>query len=374
MDVSTPIAIVALTRGGSRLGVRLQASLPGATLHLPERFIAEVGPAAGRLAYHNLAGRVGELFRGCRGVVFIMATGIVVRLIAPHLGNKRSDPAVVVMDEAGRYAISLLSGHWGGANALAGRLAALTGGQAVVTTASDVRQTLAVELLARELGCELQDPCQVKGVNAALVNGEPVAVYATSQRERLAEICRSMEGLQFCESWEAMGRTPASAYLILTHRERLELVPPSGATVCLLRPRNLVAGVGCRRGTPVEEIEAAVWAGLEEAGCSRLSLRNLATLQAKADEEGLQEFARRHGLSIEYYSPEELNGLRGRILHPSETVKKWMGVEGVCEPAAMLSAQSEELILPKRKQGRVTLALAEARFTSSGSAPGIPGN
>lgn len=364
MDVYTPIAIVALTRGGSRLGARLQASLPGATLHLPERFLSEVGAALDRFAYRNLAERVEELFRDYRGIVFIMAAGIVVRLIAPHLADKRRDPAVVVMDEEGRYAISLLSGHWGGANALAERLAAFTGGQAVVTTASDVRRTLAVELLARALGCEIQDFRQVKGVNTALVNGEPVAVYASSHRERLAEICSSMENLQFCESWEELQRTRAPAYLILTHRQRPELVPPAGSAVCLLRPKNLVAGVGCRRGTPAEEIEAAVRSGLEEAGCSPLSLRNLATLHGKEDEEGLQEFARRYELPIEYYGPEELNRLRGRILHPSEKVKRLMGVEGVCEPAAMLSARSEGLILPKRKQGRVTLALAEASFTS----------
>lgn len=361
MNARTEVDIVALTRGGSQLGERLQNRLADSILYVPAKFLPELGGAPRTFPYEDLRSLVGRLFVPDRGLVFIMATGIVVRLISPHLKGKRQDPGVVVLDEEGRYAISLLSGHWGGGNALADEVASLIGARAVISTASDVLGIPAVEMLARELNCVIEDPSQVKRINAALVNGEEVALYGTSCHERLAELCRSTSHLMLCPDWNSFLRTSATAYVLLTNRELSYSSLTDRAAVCLLRPRNLVVGIGCRRGATVEEIESVVFSGLREGGFSPLSIREIATIQGKEDEEGLVELARRHGLPVRYHSPEALNGVGG--LSCSEKVQTLMGVKGVCEPAALLSAPGGRLVLPKRKAGRVTLAVAEVDFT-----------
>ena len=174
------IAVVAITRHGITMAGRIVSVLGDATLFAPEKFAAEAQAAAsGRFACY--AGKTGEqipaLFANFDGIVAIVSLGAVVRLIAPHLGNKERDPAVVVVDEAGKFAIPILSGHLGGANALAGQLANALGAIPVLTTASDSRQTLAVDLLGRELGWVFEaSHDELVYMSAAVVNDEPVAL------------------------------------------------------------------------------------------------------------------------------------------------------------------------------------------------------
>ena len=243
-------------------------------------------------------------------------------------------------------------------------VASLLGPRAVITTASDVQSIPAVESLAQEFDCMIEDPSQLKGVSSALVNGEDVILYGTDCRERLAELCSFTAHLKFCSKWEDLLRRPAAAYILLTNREEelhFDLLASKGV-VCLLRPRNVLVGIGCRRGVTAEEVASAVFSGLREAHLSPLSVRELATIRIKENEEGLIEFAQRHDLPIRYYSLEELNAEEGPF--PSEMVQALIGVKGVCEPAALLSAPGGRLILPKKKVGRVTMAVAEANFTS----------
>ncbi|MFZ2855066.1 MAG: cobalamin biosynthesis central domain-containing protein [Rhodocyclaceae bacterium] len=178
------IAVVAITRHGIALAGRVVAAQPGARLFAPEKFRAEAEAALSDTspdALHGYAGKVGEqvpaLFAAFDAIVCVVSLGAVVRLIAPYLGNKESDPAVLVIDEAGRFAIPVLSGHLGGANELACHLAAALGATAVLTTASDARQTLAVDLLGRELGWTLDaSHDEIVRASAAVVNDEPIAL------------------------------------------------------------------------------------------------------------------------------------------------------------------------------------------------------
>ncbi len=174
------IAVLSITKHGIALAGRVVAALPGAQLFAPEKFHAEAAAAAPGAA-HCYAGKVGEqlpaLFAAFDGIVAIVSLGAVVRLIAPHLKSKEVDPAVVVIDEAGKFAIPVLSGHLGGANQLAGQLAAALGAQAVLTTASDARETIAVDLLGRELGWKFEATHEeIVRCSAAMVNDEPVAL------------------------------------------------------------------------------------------------------------------------------------------------------------------------------------------------------
>ncbi|MBT9497929.1 MAG: cobalamin biosynthesis protein CbiG [Zoogloea sp.] len=174
------IAVVSITRHGIALAGHVVAALPGARLFAPEKFAAEAEAAAPGAAT-CYAGKTGEqipiLFSNFDGIVAIVSLGAMVRLVAPHLGKKESDPGVVVIDEAGRFVIPMLSGHLGGANALAGTIAAALDATTVLTTASDARQTLAVDLLGRELGWTFEaSHDEIVRASAAVVNDEPVAL------------------------------------------------------------------------------------------------------------------------------------------------------------------------------------------------------
>ena len=174
------IAVVSITKHGIALAGKVVAALPGAQLFCPEKFRSE-GEQTAPGAVHCYAGKVGDqvpaLFAAFDGIVCIVSLGAVVRLIAPHLKNKETDPAVVVIDEAGKFVIPMLSGHLGGANQLAGHLATALGAQAVLTTASDARETIAVDLLGRELGWTFDaSHDEIVRCSAAMVNDEPVAL------------------------------------------------------------------------------------------------------------------------------------------------------------------------------------------------------
>ena len=173
-------AVVSITKHGIALAAKVVAALPGAQLFAPEKLRAEAEAAAPGAA-HCYEGKVGDqipaLFAAFDGIVAIVSLGAVVRLIAPHLKNKEVDPAVVVIDEAGRFSIPVLSGHLGGANALAGLIADALGATPVLTTASDARQTLAVDLLGRELGWTFDaSHDEIVRASAAMVNDEAVAL------------------------------------------------------------------------------------------------------------------------------------------------------------------------------------------------------
>lgn len=227
------VAVVSITRHGIALAGRVVATIPGAQLFAPEKFRAEAEAAApGAAACYS--GKTGDqipaLFAGFDGIVAIVSLGAVVRLIAPHLTNKERDPGIVVLDEGGRYAIPVLSGHLGGANALAGVLATALGAQQVLTTASDARETLAVDLLGRELGWTFDaSHDEIVRASAAVVNDEPVAlVQETGSRDWWARHANGRKG-----------PLPAN----LKRFERLEDIDPEHfGAVLWISDRELPAG------------------------------------------------------------------------------------------------------------------------------------
>ena len=327
---------------------------------------------------------VAALFPEFAGFVFIMAAGIVVRVIAPLLRDKRTDPAVVVMDEKGRFAVSLASGHLGGANELAAKVAALCGAQAVITTATDLQQTLAVDLLAKERGMVCEPFANVKKINAALANGEKVVIFAQTALpgvkpagnvalfplERagafLSACCRGGRGgagprpdnylpdsPSFLEETE---ERPAAVVLITN--KILDVSPLGDLPYVFLRPKNLVAGVGCKKGVKPEEVTEALYFALAGARLAPASVRVLASISLKQNEPGLLEAARRLGVEIKFFNAAEIENCAGRF-QESAYVKKITGVGAVCEPAAWLAAgKPARLLVPKTVYNRVTVAVA----------------
>lgn len=332
------LAVFAFTRRGCGTAERARAVLTPEECRMfaPEKF-----GAAGFAPYTSpLAAFTGPQFAWADALLFVGSTGIAARAVAPHLRGKDSDPAVLVTDEAGRFVIPLLSGHIGGANALARRLADGLGGTAAVTTATDVNRRFSPDAWAAERGLFLSDLAAAKAVSAAILEGDvPLICEFPVSGPLPAGLIRGEDG-------------PVGIYI------GCRTVSPFETTLRLI-PKILRLGLGCRRGTSAQDIEAAVLRVLAEHRLDRRALRLAASVDRKRDEPGLLEFCENWGLPVEFYTPEELRAVPGPFT-PSPFVERTVGVDNVCERAAVLGA--ERLIVKKTALGGVTVALAVERW------------
>jgi cobalamin biosynthesis protein CbiG len=309
--------------------------------------IAGLYPLAKILKYNSSL--FTEKWQRANKIICIMATGIVVRAIAPLLQNKQTDPAVVVLDERGRYVISLLSGHIGGANALAGEIAGYLNARAVITTASDVQGKVALDLWAKEENLHIEDYQKLKQLSALIVNGHKLKVKTEY----------TLRSDHIPKEFDIVGPDDF-ADIIITNRILSE-------ESLLLRPRNLFAGIGCNRNTAKEEIKEVFDSVFSSANLSAHSVFSLSTIDLKRDEKGLCEFAGDAGLEIRYFTKDELNNAASHHkLTESSVVKAATGAVAVAEPAALLAAEdnfhSGTIIIPKVRKGNVTLAIAKAEY------------
>ncbi len=339
-----PIKILALTPKGAVLARRLCRSLPGAQCWLSQAQAGEPGD----LVFVSLSQTLREAFARGQSLVCIMAVGIVVRSIAPFLKSKAADPGVVVVDEAGQFAVSLLSGHLGGANDLAREVARTLGGTPVITTATDLQGLPALDLLAVEHGLAIENLPEVRVISMALLEGRPVRVV--DPHGFLSEMVAAHPEL-FAPELDldrALSLPGPSVYV--GFRER-----PWPAAWLRLRPRNLVAGMGCHKGTPEKELVDFIEYTFQQEGLSLLSLKALATIEAKKEEPGLRKAARSLGVEFIWFTAQELEAMPAP--NPSPRVARLMGVVSVSEAAA-LKAGGVELIVPKRKAANATLAVA----------------
>lgn len=291
-----------------------------------------------------LASFCGPVFRWADAMVFVGACGIAVRAVAPHLQDKQSDPAVLSVDELGRFVIPLLSGHIGGANALAEKLAAALGAAAAVTTATDINGRFSVDAWAAENGLFIDDIKTAKAVSAAILEGTvPLASDFPITGGLPSGIAVGDTGpVGICVSWKR--KRPFSRTLLL--------VPP------VVR-----LGIGCRRGTEAASIAALVDEVLEQSGIHPAAVKAVATIELKKDEPGLLSFCRERDWPLEWYSAPALQAVPG-IFASSDFVRGVTGVDNVCERAA--AVHGGQLTVKKAAGHGVTVAAAvgywEVRF------------
>ncbi|MBQ0897964.1 cobalamin biosynthesis protein, partial [Micromonospora sp. U56] len=275
------------------------------------RTLADAWPHAQEVPGETVADALRTAWAHCDAVVAFLATGAVVRILAPLLGDKRTDPAVVVVDEAARHAVALLGGHAGGANALAAEVATLLDARPVVTTATD-----AVGLPGLDtLGWPVEGA--VAAVSRAILDGEPVRLDAdaTWPLPPLPDHVRA--------------DAPDGGYrLLVTDR----VVPLDGRTA-VLRPPSLVAGIGSSRGVAAVEVAGLLRGALAGAGLAEASLRCLASVDLKADEAGIVDTARALGVPLRTWPVAELAAVD--VPHPSEVVRAAVGTPSVAEAAAL---------------------------------------
>ncbi|MCZ4611364.1 precorrin-3B C(17)-methyltransferase [Streptomyces sp. Lzd4kr] len=299
------IGLISATAAGAAARDRLAAAWP-------DRVRVYDGP---------VGDAVRRAFAECEQLVCFLATGAVVRLIAPLLGDKTADPGVVCVDEGGRFAVSLVGGHGGGANELARAVGELLGAEPVVTTATDAVGVPGLDTLGLPVAGD------VAGVSRALLDGEPVALRA--------EVAWPLPPLR------------AGAEGAYTIRVTDRLVEPAEREV-VLRPPSIVVGVGASRGAPADEVLGLVESALRDAGLSPASLAGLATVDAKADEPGIREAAERLGVPLVTHSADELAVVE--VPNPSDAPLAAVGTPSVAEAAALVGGG--ELLVPKRKSER----------------------
>ncbi|MCD8375678.1 MAG: cobalamin biosynthesis protein [Oscillospiraceae bacterium] len=273
-------------------------------------------------------------FPQAEGLIYVGAVGIAVRAVAPYVRHKAADPAVVVVDELGRYAVPILSGHLGGANELARRAAKAVGAQAVITTATDLNGCFAVDEWARHQGWTVAEPERIRLVSARLLAGESVAVTS---------------------DFPIAGDCPPGVCLEPEGQVRVTL-RQDGSQALHLVPRLATLGVGCKRDTPQQTIEAVFQNFLEDCGLYFQGVAQVCSISLKAEEPGLLAFCRAHGWPFRTFTPQELEAVPG-CFTPSAFVKQVTGVDNVCERAAA-AGSGGKILVPKYAKEGVTFALA----------------
>ena len=311
MNLENEIIIFAFTKNGMNLALGISKFLD-AKIFVPERFVNENFNKIDS----PLADFTGKFFSEVKAIIFISACGIALRAVSPHIKSKLKDPAVIVIDEKGKFVIPILSGHIGGANELAKKIAAFIHAVPVITTATDINNLISVDEWAVKNDCVIENPNEIKKISSAILEGHQIGVAVTNELQNA----------------------------------------PFPVTL-FLRPKNLILGVGCNRGIGIEEFENAAKIFLESSGMSILSLKALASIDIKSNEPALIEFAKKYNIQFITFKAEELKELKGNFTS-SEKVLSVTGVDNICERACMLAGG---VVLLRNKyifENKITFALA----------------
>lgn len=325
-----------------------------------ERFVTEEPPEVTNtleLVRDSLRDWAEREFSSADLLIFVGAAGIAVRGIAPFVKDKKTDPAVLVCDEKGQFVIPILSGHLGGANACAIWLAERLHATPVLTTASDVEGKLALDVWAKQQELMFTDREKIKDRESALLRGESLSILVADSFTGMESLSHLPEGIQLFSSQEL------ARWKEEKNKIRISVYPPEETDVLWLVPRNLVIGIGCRRGKSFAEIKKAV----TELFCQRKlpmeAVRAVASIDRKAEEAGICEFATFHHLPYHCYTVQELQQVEGTFQH-SDFVEQTVGIDNVCERAALRVLQEDEvftgkqLIIEKQAADGITLAVA----------------
>lgn len=327
------IAILSVTEHGRKFSETLSAALPE---HETTLFVGK-----------KLKDTVASIFSRYDALVFVMALGIVVRVISSHIKSKKTDPAVVVLDEKGNYAISLLSGHLGGANALATLIGERVRATPIITTATEVHNKPSVEGIAERLDLSIENYQSAKMVNSAIVNDKRVGIASSNRTIELPE------NVAYVDLKELNEKDFDALVLITNKRLNVKI------SHVVLRPKNLIAGVGSKKGIGKENVLNAINCAFNQAGLSLGSLKTLATPDFKVKEKGIIEASQELGVPLTSIDMNDIRRVEGDF-EASRYVRERVGVGAVSEPCAVLGAVSNARLLQKKiKLKGVTVAIAE---------------
>jgi len=343
------IAVLAITKNGVSIGLRLKEFFPIWEIFAPSKF----SNGNKEIIWYSdtTSEKIVELFKNNNALICLFSLGAVIRLIAPHLKDKKTDPAVIVIDDKTSFVISVLSGHLGGANELTQIIAQKLDAIPVITTAADVNKTIAVDLVGREFGWKIDDDSTVTKISAHMVNEENIGIY---QEAGKINWCKELpKNVKIYQNLDEMKNSGSIGYLIISDRI---LEGDFLKNSVVYRPPSLVVGIGLHWDTSKEIIKEGLDFCLQKFKLSEKSIAKLVSIKKPEDVKGLVDIGKEMGITVEYVNREDLAEISAP--NPSDMVKAFEGTSSVSEAAA-IKVSGGELIVEKQKfPPNLTIAIA----------------
>ena len=345
------IGILAITKNGIKIAKELKEKFSSWDVFAPDKF--SNGSSDINWYTNSTTEKIAELFKSNDALVCLFSLGAVVRLISPHLKDKKTDPAVIVIDDQSQFVISALSGHLGGANQLTNDIAKKLGATPVITTAADVNKTIAVDLVGKDFGWKIDDDSNVTRISAFMVNKEKIAVYQSCGarnwwQQNLPENVSSYSTL------DKLKKSKSKGYLIISDEHIYDNDILENAVV--YRPPSLVVGIGLHWNTTKEKIMEGLDASLKKFNLSKKSIVRLASTKKREDAVGLNEFTKEMNVPLELYDRDDLAPIK--TPNPSKMVEGYEGTASVSEAAAIKSSGGRLIVEKQKFPPDLTIAIA----------------
>ena len=345
------IAVLGITKNGIKIGLRLKEYFPNFEVFAPIKF----SDNNEKIQWYDesTSQKIVDLFKKHDGIICLFSLGAVIRLLAPHIKDKKTDPAVIVIDDNANFVISVLSGHLGGANELSNEIAEKMDATSVITTAADVNKTIAVDLVGKKFGWKIDDDSNVTRISAFMVNKEKIGVFQNVGQKEWWE-GKLPENITFFSNIEDLKNSDSKGYLIITNDkiENEEVLRDS----VVYRVPNLVVGIGLHWDTSKETISNGVNETLEKFGLKQNQIARFVSIKKDKDVVGLIELGKEMKVQVEYIDREELATISAP--NPSKTVQAFEGTASVSEAAAIKSSKGELIVEKQKFPPNLTVAIA----------------
>lgn len=342
------VSVLAITKNGISIGAKLKEIFPDWNVYAPSKFSNDK-----EIIWYSepTSEKIIELFKNNKALICLFSLGAVIRLIAPHLKDKKNDPAVIVIDDKTNFVISVLSGHLGGANELTQTIAEKLNAIPVITTAADVNKTIAVDLLGRDLGWKIDDDSTVTKISAYMVNEEKIGVYQDAGKINWFK--ELPKNVKIYERLGDLKESNSKGHLIISDKIMNDDFLNDSV---IYRPPSLVIGIGLHWETSKEKIKNGIDICLTKFNLSSKSIAKLVSIKKPSDVQGLIDIGKEMGVPVEYVDKEELSHVS--VPNPSKTVKAFEGTSSVSEAAA-IKVSGGKLIVEKQKfPPDLTIAIA----------------
>ena len=343
------VSVLAITKNGINIGEKLKELFPNWNIFVPNKLSNENKS----ITWYSepTSDKIIELFKNSNALICLFSLGAVIRLIAPYLKDKKTDPAVIVIDDKTNFVISVLSGHIGGANELTQEISEKLNALPVITTAADVNKTIAVDLVGREFGWKIDDETTVTKISAHMVNAEPIGVFQqTGNKKWYKELPKNVT---IYNSLEELKKSNSKAHLIISDTIiDNELAQES----VIYRPQSLVIGIGLHWDTTKDTIKDGIEHCLKKFNLSSKCIAKLVSIKKSEDVQGLIDLGEEMKIPVEYVNREEL----AEIItpNPSNTVKAFEGTASVSEAAAIKISNGELIVEKQKFPPNLTVAIA----------------
>ena len=345
------VAVLAITKNGIQMSLKLKENFSDFKIFAPMKFSDNNEKIHW---YEESSGqKIVDLFKNNDAVICLFSLGAVIRLLAPHIKDKKTDPAVIVIDDNANFVISVLSGHLGGANELSNEIAEKIGATPVITTAADVNKTIAVDLVGKEFGWKIEDDRHVTRISAFMVNKEKIGVFQNvGEKEWWKE--KLPENITLFSSMEDMKSSESKGYLIITNDDinDEEILKDS----VVYRVPNLVIGIGLHWDTSKDTISNGITETLEKFELKKSMIARFVSIKKDKDVIGLIELGKEMRIPVEYINREELATIT--TPNPSKTVQAFEGTASVSEAAAIKSSNGELIVEKQKFPPNLTVAIA----------------